>query len=623
MSHRRAVPAVYILTLALAGPLACKDKGSEGEAASGSAGSSSAAQDSAGPEPGASEPETNQPGTSEPGASEPAAPKLVVLVVVDQMRYDNYARLDEQWTGGLHRLGAEGRFYTEARHVHALTETGPGHATLTTGMHPAHHGVIANNWFDRALGRKINVVEDPEAPILGHEDDEDSEGASPRKLLREAVGDWLHAASPKSQVISISLKDRAAILMGGQRPDAAIWYDDPVGAYTSSRYYYPSSDAGTDASADAGANTGDEAASPAAQALPRWVSAFNERGRAEKLYGEQGWQLSHPIPHYASSRADTDEALVATFNGYGLTTRFPHQLSAQAIEAGKGPRNVIRDTPFGDQMTLELASEAIEALELGTDEHPDLLMISMSGGDYTGHRYGPHSVETHDFYLRLDQALGDFLEALEGRVGAENVVVVLTGDHGGGVMPEHAPADTMPKHGRFVAKEAVPPMLDAAMAAAGLGAKQRPELAFAEGVVMRFPAAASEDDRKALRAALAEQLRAHEQIADAWTADELTADPPPTRPYTEAWIRSYNPERSADILFQVEKGVYVYAQGAGHGTPYEYDQHVPLIFWGPATWVSPGKVTTPVRTVDLAPTMAGLLAAPIPADLDGAGLPLK
>lgn len=517
--------------------------------------------------------------TPEPEPEPPGPPKLVVLVVVDQMRFDYYQRFGPQWRGGFAALRERGRFFTQARHAHALTETAPGHATISTGTHPAQHGIVANSWLDRTTQTKVNAVDDPAAKILGNAD---AIGVSAATLLREGVGDWLQAHDDASVVVSISIKDRAAILMGGKHPDAAIWYDDTLGGYTTSSYY--------------------------AEQVPAWVETYNQRGRAEALYGAGGWVLSQDDAAYGDSRREIDPKFVSTFSDYSLTKRFPHVIDGD----GKQPRNVIRDTPFGDQMTLELGLEAITAEHMGADEVPDLLLLSMSGGDYAGHRYGPNSVEIHDFYLRLDQALGEFVAALDQRLG-DDYVLILTSDHGVAPMPEYSDIDTA---GRFVAKRRVPALLDATVKALKLGKRVRPSFDFTHGIELSFPEGVDEAQRVEVRAALAQRLRDVADLADAWTRDELAGSEDRTE-FAASWRMSFHPERSSDILLQYAPGVAAYPEGTGHGTPYDYDQHVPLIILGRG-WT--GEHTAAVRTVDIAPTIATLVEVPVPDGIDGVAI---
>ena len=410
-------------------------------------------------------------------------------------------------------------------------------------------------------------------------------GVSAATLLREGVGDWAQAAAPEAVVVAMAVKDRAAILLGGKRPDAAVWYDHVYGGFTSSSYY------------------GDT--------RPDWVDAYNERDRATALYGEAGWVLSRPEADYAGSRPITAPELVTEYNDYALTKQFPHVLA----DADKAPRNVVRDLPFGDQMTLELAHEAIAALDMGADEVTDLLLISLSAGDYAGHRYGPNSVEVHDYYLRTDGALGAFLVDLDERFGSD-YTLILTADHGVVPMPEYS---DIPGAGRFDFKKELPPLFERAVAELGLD--PAPQMVLTHGVDLSFADATPEVDRAKLRARLAELIREDPRVADVWTRDELAAmrDGGTGRnEYALPWRRSFHPDRSSDLLVQLAPGVVTYPEGTGHGTPYEYDQHVPLIVRGPG-WS--GSYAEHVATVDVAPTIAAMIGVEPPADLRGHPLP--
>jgi predicted AlkP superfamily pyrophosphatase or phosphodiesterase len=527
--------------------------------------------------------ESTPPKLVEPEPEPPSPPKLVVVVVVDQMRFDYYERFGPQWHGGFAQARERGRFYTQARHAHALTETAPGHATIATGTHPSRHGVVANNWLDRTTNNsKVEAVADPNTTLIGS--DKPGDGASPFALLRDGVGDWLQAVHPEAIVISLSIKDRAAILLGGKHPDAAIWYEDELGGYTSSTWY--------------------------GETLPAWVEAYNQKDRAAALYGEQGWVLRENDDVYGDARRQTDPKFVSAFGDYALTKQFPHVIDVE----GKLPRHVIRDTPFGDRMTLELALEAVAAEGMGADAVPDLLLLSLSGGDYAGHRYGPNSVEIRDYYLHMDEALGEFIGALDQRLG-DDYVLILTSDHGVAPIPEYSDIETA---GRFVGKTDVPPELAATVKALKLSKKHKPEFTYTHGVELAFPETVDEPKQIEVRSELARRLRELDDLADAWTRDELLGGEDRTE-FAAAWRYSFHPERSAQILLQYAPGVVMYAEGTGHGTPYDYDQHVPLVIVGPGI---AGTWTEPVRSVDIAPTIAALIELAIPTDLDGVPLPL-
>lgn len=561
----------------LVATFACASLGCRGDA--------SRAGESAGePRDAAVTPDAKKPEAEPEPEPAQARPKLVVVVVVDQMRADYLERFAADFEHGFKRIRERGHAFTQARHLHGMTETAPGHATISTGSHPSHHGVLSNRWYDPAINQKVPAVDDPSTKDLVTGD---SGSASPLMLLREGVGDWLQRAEPKAHVVSISLKDRAAVLMGGKRPDVALWYHDAAGVYTSSSYY--------------------------GEALPAWASAFNARDRAAELYGEQGWVLSKAAEAYAPSRAETDPAVVTTYNDYALSKRFPHVIEAE----GKTPRNVLRDVPFGDQMSLELGLAALEGEALGQDEVPDMLFLSMSGGDYAGHRYGPNSVEVHDYYMRLDNQLGVFLDALDERVGAEHYTLVLTADHGVTPMPEYNPE--VETAGRFVGKEEFPKFMAAAAKTVGLAEDAMPELVYTFGPHLMFDAAVEQPLRTKFMQELATVASADPRLAAVWTRDQLLSASQDD-PLVAAQLLSFHPERSPDLIVQFEEGVVPYPTGTNHGTAYDYDQRVPLIFMGKGA--TAGASDTPAASIDIAPTLAGLMGVPVPEGVDGKALSL-
>lgn len=518
--------------------------------------------------------------TPSPSADVPARrPRVVVVIVVDQMRADYFDRFEAQLQGGLARLAESGVFFTDAHHAHAITNTAPGHASISTGTFPSHHGIVSNTWLDHATGRKVMAVDDPAHRILGQE----GPGISPKHLLRPAIGDWVQATHPESVVVSLSLKDRAAMMLGGLKPDGAYWFEDGQGAYTTSTWYR------------------DE--------LPAWVRDYDETARARVLYGE-GWVPLLDDATYGISRAVTDK--VNEYGDYALTTRFPHTITREGVQ----PENTIRQTPFGDQMTLELARAAIDGEQIGADTVPDLLLISLSGGDYVGHRYGPYSWEMHDYYLRMDRYLGEFLTELDERFG-DDYVVVFSSDHGVAPYPE---VSDVKSAGRWDPKSEVPKLVDKAAKKSGLKRAQRPAIVWTHGVETVFPDGVDVEAQVSFRVALAEQLRALPQVADAFTVEQMRTGLR-RGDFAQAWMNSFVDGRSPDILVQLAEGVLPYPAGSTHGTPYPYDTHVPLVVMG--SGYDAAKIRGPVRTVDIAPTIAEIVGAEVPDGVDGKPLVLR
>jgi hypothetical protein len=481
-------------------------------------------------------------------------PKLVVAITVDQFRYDYLERFGP-YQAGLARLLREGAVYMNAYLEHAPTVTAIGHAVVLTGAPPAASGIVGNEWYDRALKKQVTSVSDDDTRLLGAPG---GAGASPRKLLAATVGDELKKADRRAKVIGVSLKDRSAILPAGRSADGAYWYDSKTGNVVSSSYYFSD--------------------------LPAWVKAFNERRYADRFAGAE-WK---PL-------ADGKPLLVLPQGGPDYYSR-------------------LTASPFGNELVVKLAEAAIEAEKLGRGPATDLLAISLSANDYVGHRYGPDSDQVRDVTLRTDLLLGEFFQFLDERVGLAHVLIVLTSDHGVAPVPELRAAGQ--PGGRI---------RDADIAAA---IERRLEQRFGKGpwVVgksgpspyLNHELAAERGVKLAeLRREAAEAVRAIPHIARVYTPEELAA----RRGGDEIDRRvrnGYHPERSPD-LFPVAEPFWVFgSERAGHGSPYDYDAHVPVIFWGRA--VKAGRYERRVAVNDIAPTLAVLLGVKTPRQSAGRAL---
>jgi predicted AlkP superfamily pyrophosphatase or phosphodiesterase len=482
-------------------------------------------------------------------------PKLVVAITVDQFRYDYLERFGP-YQGGLARLLREGAVFTNAYLEHAPTVTAAGHAVVLTGAPPAASGIVGNEWYDRSSKKQVTSVSDEETTLLGASG---GPGASPRRLLAETIGDELKKADPRARVIGVSLKDRSAILPAGRSADGAFWYDAKTGSVVSSSYYFKD--------------------------LPAWVKAFNARRYADRFAGAE-WK---PL-------ADGKPLLVLPPGGPDYYSR-------------------LAASPFGNELVVQLAEAAIDAEKLGRGPATDLLAVSLSANDYVGHRYGPDSEQVKDVSLRTDLLLGEFFQFLDARVGLPNVLIVLTSDHGVAPIPELRAAAGQPG-GRI---------RDADIAAA---VEQRLAARYGEGrwvVGKSGPApylnhelAAQRGVKLAeLRREAAEAVRALPHIARVYTAEELAARPGGDE--IDRRVRNgYHPERSAD-LFPVAERYWVFgAERAGHGSPYDYDAHVPVIFWGSA--VKAGRYERRIAVNEIAPTLAALVGVKPPRHSTGRAL---
>ncbi|MDZ7290722.1 MAG: alkaline phosphatase family protein [candidate division KSB1 bacterium] len=524
----------------------------------------------------------------------PSVPRLAIVIVVDQMRYDHLVRYHGLFSGGFAKLLQEGAVFTNVHHDHAGTETAPGHATLATGSYPSHHGIIGNSWYDRHTGREIYSVEDSNSPVItsGEKSATPSsspKGKSPRNLLRHTLGDWLKAKYSQAKVISISGKDRSAIVMAGFDAEAAYWYYPPIGGFVSSRYYL--------------------------EALPAWAAKWNAERHADRYYNK-AWDKSRPETDYFVSREDLFSA-----ENDGEHTTFPHQFLGEEVTAAStnavGPKfyDWISNTPFVDELTLEFAQQAVQFEQLGADGTPDLLMVSLKATDAIGHAFGPLSQESEDNLLRLDAGLAQFFNFLEKQVGLQNCLIALCSDHGVLPLPEELRRRGF-EAARIPGKEAVEEVL-------GVEKEMQQEWRTKRRILRTRLGEINLDYHVAdslglspseFRSRVAAKLRTLSFVSEVYTSDELRATGGAEREYLDKQRHSFHPERASDLIMQLKPYYLVSGDSYGttHGSPYEYDTHVPMIFWGKR--VKPGVIDTPHKTVDLAPTMAHLLNLDLPAD---------
>lgn len=516
-------------------------------------------------------------------------PRLVVNIVVDQMRADHLTRFAKAYQYGLARLLENGAVFSDAHQDHAQTVTGAGHATITSGCFPSYHGIISNNWFDRKTQQKIYCCEDREAPLLGYPNEETDEGRSPRQLLVSTLGDWLKAASPNSKVFGVARKDRAAILSTGHKADGAYWYNSENGRLITSEYYTTS--------------------------YPDWVKAFNESGMVNR-YFESGWHKKlQDEAIYQLAREDD-------FKGeWKDHTTFPHPLNEESQQPDEAYYSALEVTPYCEEFMLEFAKEMVRNEKLGGDENPDLLFVGCSAADAIGHRYGPFSQEALDYYIRLDQYLGDFFDFLDKEVGAGNYMVMLSSDHGVLPLPEELIRQGLPAR-RITKKEisrTYEQILEDIAKATGVADKLLLSKR-AGGLYLNYGAAEQKGiSAETLDKMFIEKIKSSELIEEIYSKEELINGHDKNREYFGRFQRSYHRDRSGDLMIQGKKYYLVKDNyGTSHGSTYDHDTHVPLLFWGPG--INPGKYTEKVRTVDIAPTLAEILNISPPKKIDGSSL---
>ncbi|HTF34539.1 MAG TPA: alkaline phosphatase family protein [Myxococcota bacterium] len=525
-----------------------------------------------------------------------APPRLVLLLAVDQLRPD---RLSTALPGGLGRLMREGRVFADAALEHADTETCPGHTTMLTGRHPGPAGIPSNEFVERDTGKLVYCVEDDaqDAAVLGG-GSEPAQGRSPRKIRVSALGDWLKASQPGARVFSLSGKDRAAITLGGQRPDAAYWLDrGPVQGFTTSHYYRND--------------------------LPEWVRAFNRPAGSEPAFLARvpdRWEHPTGAPANGARRDD-----------------YP----AESAQFGRTSGHPVRDpdvrtflerlyyTPFLDDVTLDFARALVRSERVGSGPGVDLLAISLSATDPVGHLYGPGSQEARDALLRLDTAVGDFLAFLEAQVGKGSLLVVLTADHGVLELPEwlvESGASECPLPTGRGSSRALAEGLAAALHFA-LDPKGSPPATWttASGYSLTVNRRLAEERHVPVARVVdlaGRWLGSQPGIVHVWTQEEIEGGRGPA-PFAALYRNSFDRERSGDLTLQPAPTCLFSPSptGTSHGTPYLYDRAVPLVFFGPG--VAPGVVRGRAATVDIAPTLAQAMGLELPAALDGRVLALE
>lgn len=447
-----------------------------------------------------------------------AAPRLLVVVSVDQMRADYLDRFAADFKKGFKILFEGGSVWTKAHHSHVPTETGPGHAVILTGRTPDRTGIVSNEWWDRSLSTPVYTVRDS------------VHGLGPENLQAYTVGDARKALDPKSRMVSVSLKDRSAILMGGKKADMAIWYDKKKGEFTTSSYY---------------------------GAKPEWLGGFNAKLK------DKGGILAPYKDKFGDILATAD----------------------------------------ADKLLLELVQEILVRYELGLDDHADILAVSFSGTDYVGHKFGPDSAQMKEQMLSLDAVLGEMLGTLRVHAGEKNFDLALTADHAVIPLPEGDSGKTM-KARRIMEKD-MDARLESALQALNPAPGQKWLLGhFSPNVYLNRALAKTKGlGWPQFLAEAARTLRKVDGVAQVYIPGEWDS----TDAFSDVFKRSYHPARSGDLLLRVSEGVLLAFDKTGttHGTPYPYDTHVPLIFWGPdfKTGLSAG----PARVTDLAPTCAKLL----------------
>ena len=507
-------------------------------------------------------------------ADRAATPKLVLFITVDQMRADYLPRFESQLTGGLGRLYRGGAVFTNGFQDHAITETAPGHASTMSGRFPVHTGIQANS----------AGVNDTTVSIIGAAG---MLGASPFRFRGTTLTDWLIAKDPRTKVLSVSRKDRGAILPIGKSKQPVFWYAWN-GTFTTSTYY--------------------------GSVLPEWVNAFNAR-RIPASYAGKTWDLL--LPPSAYSEPDS-----VPIEGGGAGFLFPHRESNSPDTAAMALPNF----PWMDEVTLDFAMAGVNALNLGAGPQTDVLAISLSTTDAIGHRYGPDSREIHDQILRLDRSLGVFLDSLFRLRNQKDIVIALTADHAATPFPEVHQHD--PNTGAMrVNVRPILQRLNNSLAAAGVPGNGMSESGWMMGNGFSLDGGVLELDRAALAKAginadslvraLQTEFRSVPGVARADRISELARADTVNDKIARRWLHMFADESRAALVVTLAPYNYwaTSLSIAWHGSPNDPDAHVPILFYGDG--VKPGRYSEFARVVDMAPTLAAIVHATPQEKLDG------
>jgi len=501
----------------------------------------------------------------------PRRPKLLLIIVIDQFRYDYLVRFRQKFVaGGFNLLLSGGACFADCRYDYATTATGPGHASIFTGAYPNVHGIIGNEWYDHSLRRTVNCVEDPATKLVrGPDGAEEKPGFSPHYLIGSTLGDELRAATDfRSKVVAIALKDRAAILPGGHSPSAAYWYDSQGGRFISSSYYMP--------------------------ALPSWVVKFNQSSPGKNYCGQK-WAA---LPE----------------SGYDMTFS---EFKASPNQPCPDPKFLswLDQTPYMNEIELAFAEQAIRGEHLGKNDDTDLLSISLSVNDYIGHAFGPYSPQVGDATLRTDRDLASFFAELDKLVGLRNVWIALSADHG--VSPNPA---FIQEH-KWGAGAAQMALLRKAVEEAMTGEFGKGDwIAAIDGPYIYFDSEAL--NKQHIQATRAEEVAAVAAasvpgVAAAFTRAQILSGNLPSSPLGRKVSNSFNEQRGGDVFVALDPYALPVAgpTSTTHGGPWNYDAQVPLLLWG--NIFKPGIYFNHCQPIDLAATLAAALGLTQPSGSQG------
>ncbi len=504
-------------------------------------------------------------------------PKLIVSIVVDQMCYDYLYRFEQKFSKtGFLKLMQRGMNCRNARYNYVPTYTGPGHASIYTGTTPSNHGIVANDWYDRVFDKRVNCVEDTTMSSVGSLPSREGQ-CSPRHLKTTMVSDQLKLTYPESKVISLSIKDRGAILPGGHLSDGSYWFDSYSGKFITSTYFK--------------------------KELPAWVMDFNKEQRPQKALNSI-WTTLYEPSTYTESGPDNSpyEQLLPGKE----TPTFPYDFIQ--MNKNNSDFSLFTYSPDANTALTDLAISGITNERLGEDKLTDMLLISYSTPDIVGHAFGPYSVELEDIYLRLDRDIGKLITFLEQKVGKREFIVMLTADHAVAPVPKELIDRKLPG-GYFYTNEHLPKLREKLMNKFGID----PIADMVNCNIYLNHKLLSEHQQTVdeISRFIASEVEKWNDVKVVYTATDLSG-----KNKGDVWFemiqKGYHKDASGDVIFLLESGVLqkhsdhqVALKGTSHGSAFNYDTHVPLIWYGKG--IHSGEILRKIDIIDIAPTLTNLL----------------
>ena len=506
-------------------------------------------------------------------------PKLVVGIVVDQMRWDYVNKFKPffKTQNGFLKLLNQGASCNNNLISYLPTVTACGHAAVYTGSTPAIHGITGNDWYDNIQQRIVYCVEDNSVQAVGIENSSNGK-MSPLNLWTTTVGDELKLATNfKSKVYGISLKDRGAIIPAGHSADGAFWYDSKSGNFISSTYY--------------------------GKSLPTWLTNYNNAKKVDSFY-KLGWSLSLPASVYEANCDKDQNEYESTPFGKDAKS-FPYNLN-QFIGKDYGK---VATTPYGNNLVLEVATQTLINEKMGLDDNTDLLAVSFSSPDYIGHAFGPYSWETLDGYIKLDELLAQFFTTLDQQVGKDNYTVFLTADHAVAPVPGYAQKNKIPNG--TITDAGIKNELGKMLTSKGLNSKLISAITEFNIYFNHNLMDSLQVTQEKLTSLITNYLEQKSNILQVVELRKAAISPLP-QSIRERIVNGFNPQRSGDLIFITKSGVVGGGNtGTGHGVFYNYDAHIPLLFYGKG--IKKGQVNNVNYMTDIAPTITTLLGIQMPS----------